>query len=682
MDSETRSPEPPPDRDLPGNPAEMFRRLVEHSLGLMCLHDLEGTLLFVNPAAAQSLGFRPEEGVGLNLRRFLSPAVADQFEAYLDRIRRNGQDSGLMRLVGRDGTERIWMYRNVLHEEAGMSARVLGHAQDVTDRVLAERALRESERRFRLLADTAPVLIWMSDASYRATFLNQPWLDFTGRTLEDQLGEGWIASIHPEDRDRFLAACREAVATGRSLRLECRLRRADGEHRWMLGSGVPRIGSNGAPAGLIGSCLDITEIRQAREVLEHARDELTIRVAERTAELRQRNEQLRAEMERRTQIEQELAQARRIESLSVLAGGLANEFDNLLSVIVGRGHSLFERFRASEPARRDLESIQGAAQRAATLIQQLLAFARKQPFRPQPFNLNQLLNALSLSARVPARVELSLRLAERLRPATVDPGQIQRAVLHLVESACDAMPEGGQLILETENVDLDETFVEAHPGARPGPHVRLTVRDTGAGMDEAARSRIFEPFFSAGRGPEGGDLGLAAVHGITTQHGGYIAVESEPGRGTAFTLYLPAGAVEGRAAAETTTRGPRGPEGSETVLLVEEEEAVRLLLRDILQLHGYRVIEAGDAEEALAIARRPFERIHLLLTDVTMMGMSGPTLAERFAGVAPGVKVLYMSGYTAEALGHHGVLAPGVALLEKPFTMIALLRKVRDVLDV
>src|SRR5262245_22704725 len=470
MDSVSRSRDPPPGPHLSPEGTEIFRRLVEKSLGLMCVHDLDGNLLFVNPAAAESLGWTAEEGTGSNLRRFLSPSVQGEFGAYLQRIRDHGQDSGLMLLVARDGTERIWMYRNVLHEEPGMPLRVLGHAVDVTDRVRAERALRESERRFRLLADTAPVLIWMSDASGRSVFLNQPWLDFTGRALDEQLGERWIESIHPDDRERFRAAHRTAVTTRAPLQVEYRLRRADGEDRWMLASGVPRVESESGPAGLVGSCLDITEIQQARDVLERARDELTVQVAQRTAELSLRNEQLQAEMERRARIEDELARARRIESLSVLAAGLAHEFDNLLSVFVGRSLSLFERFQSHEPARRDLTSIQQAAQRAAGLIQKLLEFARKQPFRPQTSSLNHLVAGLSLSTVIPAGIELSLRLAEGLRPASMDPGQIQRATLHLVENACDAMGEGGHLVLETGNVDLDDAFVQVHPGARQGPH--------------------------------------------------------------------------------------------------------------------------------------------------------------------------------------------------------------------
>jgi PAS domain S-box-containing protein len=681
MHSESGSPSPFPDVDLSLQGVEIVRRLVEHSLGLMCVHDLDGTLLFVNAAAATSLGFSPTEGVGGNLRQFLSPAVRAEFDTYLQRIRATGHDSGLMRLLARDGTERIWMYRNVLHEESGMAARVLGHAVDVTDRVRAERALRESERRFRVLADTAPVLIWMADANGRALFLNRRWLQFTGRPLDEQLDTGWLDGIHPSDRDRFLDTCRSAVGARRAFQLEYRLCGADGEHRWVLAAGVPRVEGEGAKAGLVGSCVDITEIRRARDVLEHARDELARRVAEQTAELLQRNEQLRVEMDRRAQMEAELARARRIESLGVLAGGLAHEFDNLLSVIVGRSHSLFERFRTQEPVRRDLDSIQRATQRAAALIQQLLAFARKQPFRPQPCNLNQLVVGLSLAHIVPARVELSVRLAEGLRPAIVDPSQIQRAALHLVEHACEALPQGGQVAVETANVDLDEDFVETHPGARAGPHVRLAVRDTGEGMDEAACQHVFEPFWSAGPRAESGNLGLAAVYGITKQHGGYIAVESQPGRGTTFMLYVPATAGTAAPVDEAARRGPKGPEGTETVLLVEEEEAVRLLLRDILQLHGYHVVEAGDPEEALAVARRAPEPPGLLLTDVVMVKMSGPALADRLAAGCPGVKALYMSGYTADALARQGVLAPGAALLEKPFTMRALLGKVREVLD-
>ncbi len=666
------------DRDRLGDEVSLFRHLVEQSLGLMCVHDLDGNLLFVNAAAGKALGFRPEDGVGWNLRRFLAPSVESEFDAYLDRIRNNGVDSGLMRLVTKDGTERIWLYRNIRYEERGMPPRVLGHAQDVTDRVRAEQALKESERRFRLLADTAPVLIWMSDADGRCVFLNQPWLDFTGRAQEEQLGEGWIESLHPGEVDRFVEAYRAAVAAHAPFRAEYRLRGADGEYRWMLGGGVPRIEAGGAFAGFIGSCVDVTETRRARERLEEVRDELTVLVAQRTADLERTNEQLRAEMRHRAQIEEEVAQARRIESLGVLAGGIAHEFNNLLTVIGGRSQLLLERLPPDEPVRHGLDLIQRAAQRAGALTQQLLAFGRRQLLQPRFVSLNTLVTGLSLWPVIGERIEMTLRLEATLRLVSVDPGQFERVILDLVQRAREAMPEGGRLVLETANVDLDEVFAHAHPGARPGPHVRLTIRDTGPGMDEATRSHVFEPFFPAG--PRRG-LGLAAAYGVTTQHGGYIAVESEPGRGTAFMIYLPAAAKAGSADARVPAGGPRGAGGTETVLLVEDEEEVRLLARDILQQHGYRVIDAGDPEDALSLAERHPGPIRLVLTDVVMPRMSGPALVNRLSVVRPGVKVLYMSGYTAEALGHQGVLEAGVTLLEKPFTLMRLLGTVREVLD-
>jgi PAS domain S-box-containing protein len=271
----------------------LYRELFEDSLGLMCIHDLDGVLLIVNPAAAQSLGFRAEEGVGVNMKRFLAPPVRHLFDAYLERIRRNRSDSGLMRLMARDGSERIWLYRNVLYEEPGTPPRVLGHAQDITERVHAEEALKESERRFRSMADTVPAFIWMSDATGQCVFVNKAWLDFSDRTLGQEIGRGWTESLHPEDRESCLTALATAVERRGRFDAEYRMRRADGEYRWILDTGTPRFDSAGEFAGYVGSCLDVTEARRDREALRNAHDELAIRVAERTAELLLTNEALR-----------------------------------------------------------------------------------------------------------------------------------------------------------------------------------------------------------------------------------------------------------------------------------------------------------------------------------------------------------------------------------------------------
>ena len=628
------------DREWPREESDLLRSLVEHSLGLMCVHDLEGNLLFVNRAAADTLGFRPEDGIGWNLRRFLSPAVEHQFDAYLERIRANGMDTGRMSLLSKDGVERIWLYRNVLHQTPGMPPRVLGHAQDVTESVRAEQALKESERRFRLLADTTPVLIWMSDASGSCTFVNQPWLDFTGRPVTEQLGEGWVQHIHPDDRPRVVEAYWTAVTARTAFRGEYRLRRVDGAYHWMIGYAVPRVEEDGAFAGLVGSCVDVTEERRARDVLETSR-------------------------------------TRRIESLGVLAGGIAHEFNNLLTVIGGRIQLLLDRLSADEPACRDLHLIQRSAQRAAALTQQLLAFGRRQILQPRLVDLNEFVQELSLAAAVDRRIEVTFRLEEPLRRIHVDPGQLKRAIIHLVEHACEAMPAGGRLIVESANADLDEAFVHAHPGASAGPHVRLTIRDSGAGLDEATQSRLFEPFFTAKRGVQGSGLSLPAVYGITAQHGGYIAVESERHRGTAFLMYLPV-ADAGAPAGGTATTGPEGARGTETILLVERDRDVCLLLRDVLEPHGYRVLEASDVREAQAGVLARSEPIHLVLvTSPTAGGAS--TLPPEVVEARPNLKVLYVSASAAAGTG--AADTPGTGHLQKPFTVLSLLAKVRQLLD-
>ena len=346
-----------------------------------------------------------------------------------------------------------------------------------------------------------------------------------------------------------------------------------------MGYGVPRIAEDGSFAGLVGSSVDVTDERRAREALE-------------------------------------LAHAQRIESLGVLAGGVAHEFNNLLTVIAGRIQLLLDRLSADEPACRDLHLIQRSGQRAAELTRELLAFGRRQLLQPRPIDLNEFVKELSLVNRVGRHIETVLRFEEPLRQIHVDPGQLKRAILHLVEHACEAMPAGGRLVVETANVDLDDSFVQAHPGASEGAHVRIAIRDSGTGMDEATQSRLFEPFFTAKRGVQGSGLSLPAVYGITAQHGGYMAVESDRESGTTFIMYLPAAAGEGSPAGGTAARGPEGPRGTESILLIEPDKDVRLLFRDILEPHGYRVIEAGNPAEALPLIAHRREAIHLILASL------------------------------------------------------------------
>jgi len=379
----------------------------------------------------------------------------------------------------------------------------------------------------------------------------------------------------------------------------------------------------------------------------------------------------------------QLAHAQKMEAVGLLAGGIAHDFNNLLMVITGRSELFLLRLGPDDPGRPDLELIKSTGERAADLTRQLLAFSRKQVLQPKVLNLNAVVQSLApmLERLIGEDIELHAALNPALGTVKADPGQIEQVIMNLAVNARDAMPEGGQLTIETANLELDASYATPRVGARPGPHVMLAVTDTGHGMDEETRTRIFEPFFTTKGVGKGTGLGLSTVHGIVNQSGGTIWVYSEPGKGTTFKIYLPRTAddVEGLGGGGATTPPASG---SETILLVEDEQGVRDLVRDVLQARGYTILEARHGIEALAVARRHRGPIDLLLTDVVMPRMGGPELAECLAARQPGLKVLYMSGYTERAVVHHHVLDSDAPYLQKPVTVEAITRRVREVLDV
>jgi PAS domain S-box-containing protein len=384
----------------------------------------------------------------------------------------------------------------------------------------------------------------------------------------------------------------------------------------------------------------------------------------------------------RRRLETTLRQAQKMEAVGRLAGGIAHDFNNLLMLIKGYSDLLRDRLPAEETPREYASEIQKAADRASSLTQQLLAFSRKQVLELRVLDVNQVVTSMSkmLPRLLGEDIEVVTRLNSAIGRVKADPGQLEQVLMNLAVNARDAMPEGGRLTIETGECELDDEYVRQHPGARPGRFVMLAVSDTGVGMNTDVRAHVFEPFFTTKAKGKGTGLGLAMVYGIVKQSNGYIWVYSEPGQGATFKVYLPR--VE--EAAESELRAPATgppPRGTETVLVVEDEDGVRRVTREYLEANGYSVLEAQSGAEALAVAEQHAGPLHLVLTDVVMPGMSGRELTERLRRRRPELRVIFMSGYTDDAVMHHGALAPGVAFLQKPFARDALARKVREVLD-
>jgi nitrogen-specific signal transduction histidine kinase/CheY-like chemotaxis protein len=387
----------------------------------------------------------------------------------------------------------------------------------------------------------------------------------------------------------------------------------------------------------------------------------------------------------RKRLEEQFFQSQKMEAIGRLAGGVAHDFNNILTVITGYTDLLLDRHPDhDDPEREEIEQIKKATKQAASLTRQLLAFSRKQVLQPRVLNLNTVVANIETMLRrlIGENIELVTILEPQLGRVKADPGQMEQVIVNLVVNARDAMPNGGKLIIKTTNLELDETFARQHLGAGPGPYVLLTLNDTGHGMDPQTRSHIFEPFFTTKEPGQGTGLGLAIVHGIINQSGGYISVQSEPGQGASFNIYLPRVETPVLATNERSEVPIPSWSGSETILLVEDEDSVRELTRRILLKEGYTVLEAQNGEEALQVLQEYAQPVDLLLTDVIMPGsVNGRELGKSVSLSHPKTKVLYMSGYTDNVIIPNGALDPILAFLAKPFTPHALTRKVREILD-
>jgi len=517
----------------------------------------------------------------------------------------------------------------------------------------SERALRESEARFLKLSNSGVIGIVTADIHGRIFDANDTYLQMVGYSREDLLQGAvrWADLTPPEFHHLGVRSVEQLQANGTAPPWETETFRKDGSRVPVL-VGVAML----EHPNTIAFIADLTERKQAEAGQKRAEDAL-----------RRSEEQLR--------------QAQKMEAVGRLAGGVAHDFNNVLSVILSYGDFILGDLKPSDPLRADVEEIRKAAARAAGLTRQLMMFSRQQVVEPKVIDLHEVLTSMDkmLQRILGEDVELVSLPPKSIGRVKADPSHIEQVILNLVVNARDAMPTGGKLTIETGNVILDDSYALGHLPTKTGPYVMLAVTDTGTGMDRETQKRIFEPFFTTKDSGKGTGLGLSTVFGIVQQSGGNIWVYSEPGKGTTFKVYLP------RIDAEIDVlRPPTAPatlRGTETILLVEDEEQVRVIALNILRRQGYQVISAQNAGEALLICERHPGRIDLLLTDVVMPQMSGPELARRLGKTRPGMKVLCMSGYTDDSIVRHGVLETGVAFVQKPITPALLSRKVRQVID-
>ena len=749
---------------------EKYRMLVENSLqGLAIIQD--SRFVFCNNTFAVMLGYSMEELISLSPGEIRTMVHPDDQAVLRKRYRDQLAGKSISprfeyRAIKKDGTS-IWLEVHTSVMEYNGKPAIQSVCMDITERKKAENALRESEERFRLIAETIDEIFWIYDTEEKVlTYLSPAFDRIWGYPRERLLNnkEPFMDPIHPDDWDR-VAAGAQLLETGKPMNYAYRIVRSDGSIRSLWHRGFPVRDENGKVKRYVGVGQDITEWRRAEEALKESKEYLNqiincisdpIFVKDRehrivlindatcdfigmpreeligTSEMpeivakhfweqeeevfntneesisedtfpdgkgntrtimtkkslltdKSGNKQIVGVLRDITEykrLEAQFLQSQKMEAIGVLAGGVAHDFNNLLNVINGYTELILEDLDSESPLSKDVAQIRDAGKRAATLTSQLLAFGRKQIMQPEILDLNQVIANMSsmLCRMIGEDIEIVTNTHPDPLMVNADLGKIQQVVMNLVVNARDAMPEGGKLTIETSNVDFKENYINRHPVAKPGPYVMLAISDNGIGMDSVTQARIFEPFFTTKAKGKGTGLGLSTVYGIVKQSDGFVWVYSEPGKGTTVKIYFPRAESPVKEVALEKEMDP-GFRGSETVLVVEDEESVRALASRILRDRGYNVLEAADGVEALRIAQNYQQEIHLVLTDVVMPGVGGRAVISHLEEDRPGIKSLYISGYTDNAIVHHGILDSDIAFLQKPFSVDGLARKVREVLN-
>ncbi len=624
----------------------LLQAIIEGTSEAIFVKDLKLRYVMINAAGAGLVGRSVQEVIGKNDYDFFSEETARQMAEEDRRVIESQQTHTYENSGTAAGVTRTYLStKNPYRDAQGHVIGVMGIALDITERKRAERAVQESEKRFRTLFQGSPIGIALIDMEGRAVDTNPAYRKMLGLVPEEPVTNALFNELtYPPNREAD--AMRYAALIGGELEHDRREKRyllRDGRTVWAdLNLSVLKD-SEGKPQYVMAMSIDISE---------------------------------------RKRLEEQLRVAQRMEAIGTLSGGIAHDFNNMLTVIKGYTGMVLERKGLEEELRSQVQQIDGAAEQAASLTRQLLAFSRRQVLQPKVFDLNALVVNMEKMLRrlIGEHIEMVTVTVPDLGLVKADPSQIEQVIMNLVVNSRDVMPKGGRLTLETANRDLDETYAREHVGAIPGRYVMLAVRDTGMGMEPEVQAHIFEPFFTTKEQGKGTGLGLSMVYGIVKQSGGYIWVYSEPGRGTTFKIYLPR--LDEPAEITQAERTPAAAvKGSETILLVEDDRGVRELTRAILTACGYSVLIGDDASTAASLCEHYAGPIHMLLTDMVMPGISGPELATQVLVRRPEIKILYMSGYTNNTIFREGMLDATVFFLQKPFTPASLSGKVREVLD-
>jgi PAS domain S-box-containing protein len=626
---------------------EFVRLVLDTDPNLIFVKDADGRFVLANKALADLYGTTPQALVGRSVGDDLpSPRESPEYRRIEQEVLRTGRAVEVDETNTRpDG--RVYWFRTIKVPLAlpDGTTHVLGIATDITERKRAEEALRQTQQRLEHVISSSPAVLYTlaieGDQLRDIAWMSENVRGMLGYTPEETTSAGWwTGNIHANDRERVVANIRQELFAGGRATNEYRFRHKDGRYRWVR-SEMLLLRDGGRAVEAVGSWSDITE---------------------------------------RKQMEEQFRQAQKMEVAGRLAGGVAHDFNNLLTVINGYGQILLDQLPKSDPTRELIQDMVSAGERAAALTSQLLAFSRKALVEPKVLDLNEVVaqSAKLLRRLIGEDIVLATALAPRLSPIKADPSQVEQIVMNLAVNARDAMPRGGRLTIETRDVRLGAEDAANYSDLRPGRYVQLAVSDTGVGMTDEVKSRVFEPFFTTKEAGKGTGLGLAMVYGAVKAHGGHIGVYSELGVGTTFKILLPT---------TQESAGPRSgevriaPRGAETVLLVEDDASVRRLARLALETQGYAILEADCGADAVRMANAHAGPIEILVTDVVMPAMGGREVAEALRSKRSSLKVLYISGYTDDAVVRHGVIEAMDAFLQKPFTPLALARKVRAVLD-